>query len=64
MFLLLILTIIVWVILNLPILKSKWSLMDIMATGIIMILEKIFGEKRLEKFEEILEKIFKMEEKR
>ena len=59
----LILIIILWVVLNLPILKKKWSLMDIMVMGVITILEKIFGEKRLLKFEEKIEKIFKMEEK-
>ena len=59
----LILIIILWVVLNLPILKKKWSLMDIMVMGVITILEKIFGEKRLLKFEEKIEKIFKKEEK-
>ena len=59
----LILIIMLWVVLNLLILKKKWSLMDIMVMGVITILEKIFGEKRLLKFEEKIEKIFKMEEK-
>ena len=63
MFWSLILIIILWVVLNLPILKKKWSLMDVMIAGVITILEKVFGEQRLLKFEEKLEKIFKMEDR-
>lgn len=63
MFWSLILIIILWVVLNLPILKKKWSLMNIMVMGVITILEKVFGEQKLLKFEEKLEKIFKMEDK-
>lgn len=43
--------------------NCKYSLSEIMAIGIVCILEKVFGEQRLLKLEEKIDKIFKMEAK-